>query len=146
MYKPKFYGKKKNGKFVFNEFEREEMEKHLAVFNEDQDLEMTVDKKYKRRTSGQPDEETNFNGYFWVIIGMISDEMGELDKDYTHDLVLNQVGHFRVDKYGDKHALETKDLSGGEFAELCSKIRIWASKELSLYLPEPHECEGPYRI
>jgi hypothetical protein len=33
----------------------------------------------------------------------------------------------------------TSDLSTIEFEEYCSKIRMWASKELGVYIPSPNE-------
>jgi len=30
-------------------------------------------------------------------------------------------------------------MSGGEFAEYCSRARMWANKELGIYIPEPYE-------
>lgn len=139
MPKPKFYGTiGDDGKIRFDD--RDLFDRYVQKFKAGERVEITIAKKYKRRTQGAHDEETNFNGYWWdQIVSPVSDAMFELDLEYTHKVILLQIGHFRVDKFGNKHPKETKNLSGGEFAELCSKARIWASKELGLYLNEPYE-------
>ena len=137
--KPKFYAVKMHGKVVPND--PAEIEKYISQWKEGQEIEIMVSKKYKRRTSGQTGEETNFNGYWWaVVVKMIADHMGELDQDYVHHQVLIQIGHFRIDKFGEKHPEETKEMSGAEFADICSRARIWASQKFNLYIPEPHEA------
>ena len=138
--KPKFYGQMKGGKLIIND--RDQFDLYLQKFPDETEMEFTISRKYKRRTSGQADEKTNFNGYWWaVIIRMVADEMGEMDDDYIHNLIQVEVGNIRPTKDGQVVPAGTKHLSGGEFAEMCSKARIWASKELNLYIPEPHEAE-----
>lgn len=140
MIKPKFFGKMKGGELIIDD--QEQLDLYLQKFKDDTEMEMTVSRKYKRRTSGQADEATNFNGYWWaVIVRMVSDHMGELDDDYTHNLIQVGVGNVREDEYGNKIPAGTKHKSGGEFAELCSKARMWASKELQLNIPEPNEAD-----
>lgn len=135
-YTPKFYGKKVGGSFKLED--PKAYAKHLMLFEEGQELEMTLSKKYKRRTQGEPGQ-TNQNGYFWgVVIRMIADHVGELDQDYIHDLVLVKVGHFKV-ILGEKIAKETKDMSAGEFQDLCKRIQTWAMQELGVYIPDPYE-------
>lgn len=93
------------------------------------------------RTSGQPGEETNFNGYWWgVIIRMICDETGETDQDWVHHWVQIECGNFKATPKGDKIPLGTSWMSGAEFADLCAKARAWASMELNLFIPQPHEA------
>lgn len=122
--------------------DRDQFDLYLQKFPDDTEMEMTISRKYKRRTAGLPGEKTNFNGYWWaVIIRMISDEMGELDDDYTHNLIQVEIGNVKMTKDGHPVPAGTKHLSGGEFADLCSRARMWASKELSLSVPEPNECE-----
>lgn len=130
----------KGGKLIIND--REQFDLHLQKFPDDTEMEMTISRKYKRRTQGLPDEETNFNGYYWaVIIRMISDEMGEIDDDYTHNMIQVEIGNVKRTQDGKEIPAGTKSMSGGEFSEYCGKCRIWASKHLSLSIPEPHECQ-----
>lgn len=155
MIKPKFYGIAKNGQFILDPRELENFRRYMLAFKEGQEMEMTVARKYKRRTSGQPGEETNFNGYYWaVVVRIISDTMGELDDNVTHSLLqtlFNKKGISVIDPETKKRiSVEiprgTRDLSGGEFADYCSRIRIWAAIPGNLceggcYIPDPNEAD-----
>lgn len=133
----------KGGKLMFND--REQVDLFLQKFKDDTEMEATISRKYKRRTSGAPGEDTNFNGYYWaIIIRMVSDHMGELDDDYTHNLIQINTGNVRRTDDGKDVPKGTKGMSGGEFAEYCSRARIWASKELQLSIPEPNEIDWTY--
>lgn len=153
MIKPKFYGTVSGGKFIHSDPAL--FENYIRKFDDGKELEITVGPKYKRRTTGAPGEETNFNGYYWaVIIRIISDVMGELDDNITHNLlqmIFNKKGITVFDpetKMMDRFEVPrgTKDLSGAEFAEYCSKIRMWAAIPGNLcnegcYIPEPNEAD-----
>jgi len=142
MQKPKFYGTIKKGHKIELD-DRNLFNLYVTKFNEGDRIEMTIARKYRRRTQGMTDEDTNFNGYWWkCIVKPVADYMHDYDLEYIHKIILLQIGHFRVDKFGNKHAEETKNLSGGEFSELCKKARTWASMELGLYLFEPYENEN----
>lgn len=118
----------------------------LDGFEKDREMEFEIRPKYKKRTQGLIDESTNFNGYYWkFIVAPIADEMGELDHDYVHKIIQIQIGNFNVDKFGVKHPRETKEMSGGEFSEMCAKARMWAAIpgnvcELGIRLREPNEA------
>jgi len=144
MIVPKFYGTIKLGKLEMNAGEQDLINSYLLQFKEGQEIETTIKKKYKKRSSGQQGETTNFNGYFWKIITMIATDIGEYGEEgvkRTEKTVLIKVGHIEVDKFGQTITKSTSILSGGEFAELCAKVRMWSSEFLGLYLPEPHEAE-----
>lgn len=122
----------------------------VTQFDDGQEVELTVKKRYKRRTQGAPGEETNFNGYYWgVIVRMIADEIGEIGADgynRTHAWIQVNVGNFKAMPDGKVIPAGTKLKSGADFAEMCSKARMWASipKDhggLGIYIPEPHEAE-----
>lgn len=128
-----------NGKMAITD--REQFDLYLQKFKDGTEMEMTVSRKYKKRTSGLPDEATNFNGYWWaVIVRMVSDQMGEINDDYTHNLIQIEIGNYKETKSGHRIPAGTKDMSGGEFADLCVRARVWASKELGISIPEPHEA------
>lgn len=140
MKKAIFYGKASRGQFVMDYKDKEIKKKFLLTYEKDTPLVMEIKKYSKLRTSGRPDEETNFNGYYWgVIVKMVADEMGELDQEYTHGVIQVGAGNCKPDKKGNQIPLGTSNMSGGEFAEYCSKARMWASQELGLYIPEPYE-------
>ncbi len=140
---PKFFGIAKNHKFVFDN--REWFDGYMQKFPDDAPLEMIVKRKYKRRTSGQPDEETNFNGYLWgIVYSYIAEEIGELDLDAVHNWMQIAVGNFKVMKDGTKVPSGTSEMSGGEFADYCGHVRTWAAIpgnlcEYGLNIPEPNE-------
>ena len=140
MKKGIFYGKASKGKFLMNLKDEQIKKSFLLTYEEDAPLVMEIKKYSKLRTSGRPDEETNFNGYYWgVIIRIVADEMGELDQEYTHGVIQVGAGNCKPDKKGNQIPLGTSNMSGGEFAEYCSRARMWASQELGLYIPEPYE-------
>ncbi len=131
MIKPKFYGIIKNEQIM--QCDPELFAQYLQKFEDGDQIEMTVERRFKRRTSGRPGEETNFNGYYWaVVVRLVSDAMGEIDDNETHMLLqtlFNKKGVTAVDpdtkqKRNYEIPRGTKDLSGAEFAEYCSKIRM----------------------
>ena len=144
-YSPKFYGIKKGNKFIFDD--REQYDLYIDHFKEDTPMEMTVKRKYKKRTAGLPGEETNFNGYLWgVILKMIADEVGEFDLDKVYCWAQIAVGNFVAMRDGTKVPKGTSEMSGGEFAEFCQRIREWANQpgeicELGMRIPAPNEVE-----
>lgn len=148
MITPKFFGTIKNGKIEHQDADKFNNFVTFA-FKEDQEVEISVKKKFKKRTSGQPGEETNFNGYYWmVVVRMVADEMGEIDQDVVHDIIQIEAGNFKMVKVGT-HEIKvpkgTSDMSGGEFAEYCSRARIWAGTpgnicDAGMFIPQPHEA------
>jgi len=147
MLKPKFYATIKNGKIVFEDDEQRNFDIHLLKFAEGAEIEMTVAKKYKRRTQGAPGEETNFNGYLWAVVyKIIGDEIGEMDLNDIHYWSQINIGNVKGMPDGSVLPKGTSEMSGGEFAEYCSKVRMWANTpgnicDKGLFIPEPNECE-----
>lgn len=142
---PKFFGKNIGGKLVLDNFDL--LTSYLKKYPEGKELEMTVKAKYKKRTSGQLGEETNFNGYlFGVLYKIIGDEIGEMDLDYIHYWAQIQTGNVKIMPDKSLVPAGTSEMSGGEFAEYCSRVRIWGGTpgnicEQGMYLPEPNEVE-----
>ena len=142
-YTPKFYGKAVNNKFVFDK--RSDFDFYMEKFKDNTPLEMTVKRKYKQRTSGKYDEETNFNGYYWsVLVAMVADEIGEADRQCVHDWIQVAIGNIKRMPDGREVAGNTSDMTGGEFAEMCQRARYWAATprnicEMGLIIPEPNE-------
>lgn len=116
----------------------------IQKFKEGQEVEITIKRKFKKRTSGQPGEETNFNGYYWgVIVKIIADEIGEIDQDIVHNWIQLAVGNTKSMKDGTKVPAGTSHMSGAEFSDYCSRVRMWTGQKegLNIYLPEPYEAE-----
>jgi hypothetical protein len=133
------------GELVYSDPEK--VRDYLRGFADGQEMEIVIKKKYKVRTSKQPGEETNFNGYYWgVIVKMIADEKGEIGEeayDEISDWIQINVGNFRVMPDGTKVAKSTK-IENGPFSDMCMRARMWANipgnvTEHGMYIPEPHE-------
>ena len=144
---PKFFGKILNGKATLYPTDKKYYDGHISTFREEQEIEMTIKAKYKKRTSKQPDEETNQNGYYWgVPIAMISDEMGDFDKMWIHDWIQIKAGNSKMMPDGTVIARGTSDMSAGNFEDYCAKVRMWCAVpgnlcEEGMYIPQPHEIE-----
>lgn len=146
VFTPKFYGIKRNNKFEIDENNRIPFRAYMEKFKEETLLEITVKRKYKKRTTGLPDEETNFNGYYWgVIVAMISEQIGEADRQATHEWIQLKTGNVKRMPDGTELPGSTQEMSGGDFAEMCARVRTWAGTDYDvfgeggLYIPEPHE-------
>lgn len=142
MIAPKFYGKIKGGKVEHQSPEL--FNNYLSFhFKEDQEVEITVKKKFKKRSSGQPGEEANINGYYWmVVVRLIADEIGEIDQEIVHQWIQTAVGNVKVMRDGSKVPAGTSNMSGAEFAEYCSRVRMWAGNPdgLNMFIPQPNEA------
>lgn len=143
-YTPKFYGIKKSNRFVFKD--PESFSVYMQKFKDDTEMEMIVKRKYKKRTTGAPGEDTNFNGYYWgVIVAMVADEIGEADRQQVSDWIQLSIGNVKKMPGGKEVAGSTSEMSGGDFADMCSRVRTWAGTntkifgESGFYIPEPHE-------
>lgn len=67
-----------------------------------------------------------------------------LDKDEVH----SEMGKMFLtyEKNGREYVLSTKKLSTTEMEKYLENVRMWAAKELQLYIPLPRESEFPYDI
>ena len=145
--RPKFYGIKKDNEFILNPDQREAFAAYLRKWPDDKELEMTIASKHKPRTSGQPGEQTNFNGYLWgVAYKIIGDAIGEMDLDYIHHWAQIKTGNVKGMPDGSVVPAGTSEMSGGEFAEYCGRVRVWAGTPenvtaAGIYIPEPNEVD-----
>lgn len=103
-------------------------------------------KRYHARRS------VNQNAYYWgVVIPMIMEEMGELDSQYTHNLLkeimspkfpwMREEGREVNGKWIDGPLKSSKDYDKAQWEELMSAVRIWASINLGINIPEPNQTE-----
>lgn len=148
MIRPKFTATKQGRRMVFHD--PAALYNYMDRFKDGQEVDVTIARKYKRRTQGAPGEETNFNGYYWgVIVKLIADEMGYFEKqdiDMLHDWIQVNVGNVKRMPDGKTVPAGTSNMSGGDFAEFCSKARMWAAApgnvcEQGMYIPEPNEAD-----
>jgi hypothetical protein len=63
-----------------------------------------------------------------------------------HGIIQIGVGNFKMSKDNKEIPLGTNEMTGWEFAEYCSRARMWASQELEIYIPEPHEYGERYAM
>lgn len=144
---PKFFGKISNGRAALYPTDKKYFDGYLNTFMDGQEIEMTIKNKFKKRTSKQYGEGSNQNGYYWgVPMVIISEEMGEFDKEDLHNWIQVQVGHSRMMPGGTIVPKGTSKLSAGEFEDYCAKVRMWCAIpgnlcEEGAYIPEPHEVE-----
>jgi len=145
MINPKHFAKILKGRLVYDD--QKKLTNFLKSFKDEQPVQVVISRKFKKRTSGQIWEDTNFNGYYWgVMFEIISKELGYFTKEersQLHEWIQINVGNVVVMKDGKEVTRGTSEMSGMEFAEFCKNVRIWASRDLEIYLPEPHEAEVP---
>jgi len=84
---------------------------------------------------------SNQNAYYWgVVIKMIAEYCGYMPDDYE-----SLSDELKRKFLGTKGKLEiaksSSALNTAEFEEYMSNIRMWASLELGLYIPLPHEAD-----
>lgn len=88
------------------------------------------------------------NRYYWgCVIQTLSDETG-YDLNEMHEIIKHKfLTEQRIVK-GTKGQIIQVSMSGSttsldtkQFEDLMSKIRIWASRELSIFIQEPNEAE-----
>jgi len=85
----------------------------------------------------------NQNAYYWgVVIKMISDETGYSAQE-VHDILRGLFLSSEVKIAGKIVTVvkSTTDLNTKQFEDYLSEIRMWASKELSLFVPNPNQVD-----
>ena len=106
-----------------------------------EDVTVTVNKyrAYKQRSNEQ-------NRYYWgVVVKLLSDETGHSAEEIHEVLKIK----FLLKPYNLKGkqlpgATSTADLTTAEFESYLSQVRSWASQELAVYIPAPHEVTFEY--
>tara|TARA_R100001224_G_C3926559_1_gene117199 strand:+ start:95 stop:484 length:390 start_codon:yes stop_codon:yes gene_type:complete len=81
------------------------------------------------------------NQYYWkVVVGILTDELG-YTKEEMHE-VLKSKFLYKKELIGDEWirvAISTTKLTNKEFIDYIDKIKMFASQELSIYIPDPNE-------
>ena len=145
MSQPKFFGTSKNGQFIFNPGERARYDNYIRIYPDGKNLQLAVGQVSYPRTTGQPGEPTNFNGYlFGILYRIIGDEIGELDLDYIHHWIQMKVGNIKGMPDGTVIPAGTSHFNGHQFSEYCDKVRRWGTEPGNictngLILPLPNE-------
>jgi len=126
--KPLFFGTVKHGKLILDDKDR--FDQYLLTL--EGETQVVVGRRKKSRSTPQ-------NKYYWgVCIRLLSEETG-YNKNETHDALrmLFLMDHSK----GIPTIRSTASLTTVQFEDYLSKIRMWASQELSCYIPEPNEVE-----
>lgn len=129
MITPKFQGKAKDGRLQL--LRRDLFEKHLHSLD-GCDIDVTVTKHKKDRSSKQ---NRYYNG---VVLKILGDELGN-DREEMHEIVRMK---FLQDFSGRFPRLKsTARLSTVEMEAFLSEVRQWASRDLNIFIPLPHDVE-----
>jgi len=111
------------------------------LFNMPKEVNISVTPIKKKRSLNQN------SYYFGVVINLISshtgytpDECHEICKEecLQKKLILLQTKDGEVEK---EYPITTTVLTSGEFESYLSKVRMWASQTLGLFVPLPNEVE-----
>ena len=94
---------------------------------------MPIEPKEKNRSLRQ-------NSYYWgVVTKLLSDHFG-YTPDETHESL--KMEFLKVHNDGKPDTIKsTTNLSTAEMEDYLSRVRIWASAEWQVFIPEPNECE-----
>ena len=138
-----FFGSISKGRFVHKDPNGFEL--YLKQFEDGKEMQVEIKPFSKHRSSGKPWETTNFNGYYWgIFVRKAADAYGELNQKVMHGIIQIGTGNFTMSKEGKEIPNGTDHMSGAEFSEYCSRVRMWASIELEIYIPEPNEYGERY--
>lgn len=89
---------------------------------------------------------TQQNRYYWgCVVQILSDELG-YDRNEIHEIIKNKfLLENKIIKTKNGSAVElkvsgsTSNLDTIQFEDLMTKIRIWANRDLGIYIKEPNE-------
>jgi len=120
-----------NGKFMYTNPKR--LESQLKKLD---DTSVVVD-VYKHI----PKRSGALNQYYWkVVVSILGEELG-YSKEEMHE-VLKAKFLYKKEQIGGEWvriSLSTTNLNNKEFIEYVDKIKMFASMELSIYIPDPNE-------
>lgn len=88
------------------------------------------------------------NAYYWFLLTMLETETGN-DKDDLHEYFKYMIldnGTVSIAVFETKIPIRpsTTKLTTLEFEDYLEKIRVFASRELGIFLPKPNETEYDY--
>lgn len=92
----------------------------------------TISKRKKTRS-------LNENKYYHaVVVKLIADYCGYSPEECHEALKWHFLRVYSDKKHVPPTVKSTTELSTSEFELFCSEVRMWASKELGLFIPEPN--------
>lgn len=133
--KIKHYGIVKGGQIVLDDKDRFKKDLHN---HDEKRVYITVTRHRKRRSSGQPDEDGNQNGYLYgVVVPIIATELGMYPDEVVHNLKVKFLRTGGTDDFPKTR--ESSSLDPKEWEEWMVQIRSWASGDMDIYIPLPNE-------
>ena len=124
----------KNSKIVFHN--RDLFNSELQQYN-NSDAYLII-KPYKSRRSD------NQNRYYWgVVIKILAEELGYLS-DEMHEILKYKFLAQKDVVLGDETLTipdSSANLNTTEFEKYLAEIRMWASRDLDILIPQPNEVE-----
>jgi len=135
---PIFKGTIKMGKVIFDS--REQFDLWVGQF-EGKRVDVTVKKYRKKRTSGQPDELSNQNGYYWAIVLPIVANWNGDTVDDMHEILLKKYAPYTYKDFGDEKIavkIRSSEMDTKQFAEYTDTIRM-VMTNLDVHIPDPEK-------
>jgi len=122
------------GKFHMNPSEKTRMYEFAESHKRNTQLDIVIGPHKKYRSNPQ------LKYYFSVVVKTLSNELG-YQVDEMHDILKHMFNPQLIDVRG--YCVEmggsTGDLKTDEMEDYLSKIRMWASADLGIYIPLPNE-------
>jgi hypothetical protein len=93
-----------------------------------------------------PNRSSQANRYWWgVVVAMFMDEMGIRDKEEVHHIILEEIGHYDIVKFGKKEkkvVKDTHDLPTDDFAVLIDAAGQLFAEVYGGYIPPPNSAQA----
>jgi len=123
--------KKINGKIHFDD--KDYFDKDFARFKEGQEGLLSIEKLFRQRSIQQ-------NRYYWgCIVDILAEEFG-YTKEECHEALKWQF--LRKHEEGKPDTVKsTTELSTIEFNEYNDQIKVWASTEYGIVIPDPNQVD-----
>lgn len=112
-------------------------------FKEDQNVYIVVKKRFKKRSQGATDEESNQNGYYWgVVIPILSEYFGYLPWEMHEVLRPLFWSEPHEDHPEIRRPISSTEVNNVAWENKMEEIRVWASQDpYNLYIPKPREVD-----
>ena len=131
MIKPKFIARVKNGRLAF--LDQSAFNSYLWQFKADEDLDVTVSKRRK-------DRSTNQNNWYWgAVLPTIAHATGHTSEE-LHEVYKRLFLKKKVITYHGRDIPipgSTTEADTAEFTEYIERIRAHAAMELGINIPDP---------
>ena len=113
-------------------------------FSDGQNIYIVVKKRFKKRSQGANDEESNQNGYYWgVVIPILGEHFGYLPWE-MHEVLRPMFWSEPHPEHPElRRPISSTEVNNVAWEETMQQIRDWALIEYDVKIPEPHEVDIP---